>query len=68
KMIRSVRNRKLFQGFRGKPPLDEEAAAQIIVALGRAGAAHPQISQIDINPLAVNRGSPVAVDAGVVLK
>ncbi|MFW6052586.1 MAG: acetate--CoA ligase family protein [Desulfosalsimonas sp.] len=67
KMIRSVRNRKLFQGFRGKPPLDEEAAAQIIVALGRAGAAHPQISQIDINPLAVNRGSPVAVDAGVVL-
>ncbi|MFP4257176.1 MAG: acetate--CoA ligase family protein [Desulfosalsimonas sp.] len=68
KMIRSVRNRKLFQGFRGKPPLDEETAAQIIVALGRAGAAHPQISQIDINPLAVNRGSPVAVDAGVVLK
>ncbi|MCF8110414.1 MAG: acetate--CoA ligase family protein [Desulfobacteraceae bacterium] len=67
KMIRSVRNRKLFQGFRGRPPLDEEAAAQILVDLGRAGTAHPQISQIDINPLAVNRGSPVAVDAGVVL-
>lgn len=67
KMIRSVRNRRLFQGFRGRAPLDEAAAAQILVSLGRAGTARPKVSQIDINPLAVSRGVPVAVDAGVVI-
>jgi succinyl-CoA synthetase beta subunit len=40
--------------------------ARILVNLGRAGQARPQISQIDINPLVVSRGKPVAVDAGVV--
>ncbi|MFP4453332.1 MAG: acetate--CoA ligase family protein, partial [Desulfobacterales bacterium] len=67
RMIRSVRNSKLFFGFRGKPLLDQEAVAQILVDLGRAGTSHPEISQIDINPLAVSMGKPVAVDAGIVL-
>jgi hypothetical protein len=35
--------------------------------LGNLGAAHPEIDQIDINPLAVWRGNPVAVDATVIL-
>jgi hypothetical protein len=65
-MIRSIRNRKLLQGFRGLSPLDEAAAARILVALGQIGAAFPEIEQIDINPLAVEKGSPVAVDATVV--
>ncbi len=65
--IRSLRNRRLFQGFRGKTPLDEEAAARILVHLGNAGTAYSQIEQIDINPLVVSAGQPVAVDATVIL-
>lgn len=67
KMIRAVRSRKLLSGFRGKAPLDEAVMARILVNLGRAGTARPQISQIDINPLAITGGMPVAVDAGVVI-
>lgn len=66
KLIGSIRNRRLLQGFRGRAPLDEAAMARILVSLGRAGTAHPEISQVDINPLAVSGGRPVAVDAGVV--
>jgi hypothetical protein len=32
------------------------------------GIASPQIEQIDINPLAVRKGVPLAVDANVILK
>ena len=67
-LIHSLRNRKLLQGFRGMIPLDENAAARLLVNLGNLGATHPQIEQIDINPLVVSKGVPIAVDANVVLK
>jgi hypothetical protein len=49
-------------------PLDEEAMADILVNLGNLGLAASRIEQIDINPLAVVKGCPVAVDATVILK
>ncbi len=67
-LIHSLRNRKLLRGFRGMTPLDENAAARLLVNLGNLGATHPQIEQIDINPLVVSKGVPIAVDANVVLK
>jgi acyl-CoA synthetase (NDP forming) len=67
KLLRSLRNRKLMQGFRGMAPIDEEAMAGILVKLGDLGVAYPQIAQIDINPLVVAGGKPLAVDAGIVL-
>jgi succinyl-CoA synthetase beta subunit len=36
--------------------------------LGNAGIAYPRIEQIDINPLVVRQGTPLAVDANVILK
>jgi acyl-CoA synthetase (NDP forming) len=67
-LIQRLRSRRLLEGFRGMKPLDEGAMADILVNLGIVGVAYPQIEQIDINPLAINTGSPVAVDATVMLK
>ncbi len=67
KLMRRLRNRKLLEGFRGMTPIDESTMAQLLVNLGNLGAAYQQIEQIDINPLLVGRGKPVAVDANVVL-
>jgi len=68
KLIKRIRSRRLLQGFRGMPPLDGEAMADILVNLGTVGVAYQQIEQIDINPLAISTGAPVAVDATVMLK
>jgi acetate---CoA ligase (ADP-forming) len=68
RLMRSLRNRRLMQGFRGMPPIDEKAMADMLVRLGALGLAYPQIAEIDINPVAVAGGKPVAVDATVVLK
>jgi acetyltransferase len=66
-LIYSIKGIQLLRGFRGKAPVNEDAMADILVNLGNLGAACPQIEQIDINPLAVSQGHPVAVDATVVL-
>jgi acetyltransferase len=63
-----IRGHKLLEGFRGMAPLNKKLMAETLVNLGNLGTAYPQIEQIDINPVAVVGGSPVAVDATVILK
>jgi acetyltransferase len=54
--------------FRGEPPVDAEALADVLVALGRLAAERPDVASVDVNPLIVARdGKPVAVDALVVI-
>jgi acetyltransferase len=67
-LITRIRSRRLLQGFRGLTPLNEEAMADILVSVGMMGVAYPQIEQIDINPVIISKGVPVAVDATVILK
>jgi acyl-CoA synthetase (NDP forming) len=66
-LIFSIKGKKLLGGFRGMAPINEEAMADILVNLGSLGVAHPEIAQIDINPLAVFGGNPIAVDATIIL-
>lgn len=68
KLIGRIRSKRLLQGFRGMTPLKEDALAEILVNLGNLGIACPEIEQIDINPLAVSKGTLLAVDANVILK
>jgi acetate---CoA ligase (ADP-forming) len=65
KLIRKIKGRRLLEGFRGMAPLDENLMAEILVNLGNLGAGNP-IEQIDINPLVVHKGVPLAVDATVI--
>ena len=68
RLIGRIRGKRLLQGFRGMTSLKQDAMADILVKLGDVGIAYPQIEQIDVNPLAVSKGSPLAVDANIILK
>jgi acyl-CoA synthetase (NDP forming) len=65
-LIGRISGSQLLQGFRGRKPLDMQAMAGILVALGNLALAHPDIEQIDINPLVVCQGKPIAVDGTVI--
>jgi acetyltransferase len=67
KLIGRIRGKRLLQGFRGMTPLNEDTMADILVKLGNAGIAYPQIEQIDVNPLVVSKGIPLAVDANIII-
>ena len=47
----------------GEPPVDRAAVVDVILGLSRVAEAHPEIMSIDVNPLVVVDGKPVAVDA-----
>jgi acetate---CoA ligase (ADP-forming) len=58
----------VLQGARGRPPLDLAAAAEAVAALSRFAAAHPEIAELEVNPLLVRREGAVGLDARIVLE
>jgi hypothetical protein len=69
-LLASLRGAAILGGARGRPPLDVDAAAAAVAALSRAAAAHPELHEIEVNPLLVRvRGSgAVGLDARAVLR
>ncbi|MCE3555072.1 acetate--CoA ligase family protein [Pseudonocardia sp. RS11V-5] len=60
-LLRGLRSWPLLAGHRGAPPLDVDAAAAAVVAVSRA-IGHPDLAELEINPLIVGRAGAVAVD------
>ena len=70
RMIREIRGFKLLSGFRGRPMADLEALERAIVSLSDLAVNHPEISEMDINPLLVHgegKGETL-VDCRMILK
>ena len=67
-MMENIRGKKILEPFRGKPQVDRKALAELLIALGTIGLENSAVAEIDINPIKVIDGRPVAVDALVVLE
>ena len=67
-LIESLRYRKLLGAFRGEPAADVDALCTVIEGLARIGEAQPEVASIDINPMILQGGTPVVVDALVELR
>ncbi|MGB4980147.1 MAG: acetate--CoA ligase family protein, partial [Anaerolineae bacterium] len=68
-MIAEVRGSRLLDGLRGQPPADRAALVDALLRVGQMAVDHPQISELDINPLLVmpaGQGA-IAVDARIIL-
>ena len=65
-MLRSLRSAPLLLGGRGRPALAIGAAAGALAALARAAAAHPELCEIEVNPLLVTSNEAIALDARLV--
>ncbi len=70
RMVRQIKGYRLFQGFRGRPPADVETIEKSLVSLSDLAANHPEIMELDINPLLVHaRGKgATAADCRIILK
>ncbi|HXD65607.1 MAG TPA: acetate--CoA ligase family protein [Solirubrobacteraceae bacterium] len=62
-MLRALRVAPLLTGARGRPPLDLAAAARALATLSHVAATHPEIAELEINPLLVTRTEAIALDA-----
>ncbi len=62
-MIDDLRTQALLGPFRGEPAVDRAALAATLLALGRLAESSPEIVSVDLNPLIISEGRPLAVDA-----
>ena len=66
-LLRSLRVAPLLDGARGKPAVDVGAAARVAAALSRVAAEHPEVAEIEINPLLALPDGALGLDARIVL-
>jgi hypothetical protein len=65
--LRRLRGAKLFEGYRGSPPVDLGILAETVVRIGEAALAlGPDIAVLEVNPLLVDGDRIEALDALVV--
>jgi len=65
-MLWSLRGAAVFTGLRGRPPVDLGPVTAMIVAAGDLMAGHPEISELDLNPVLVGATTSIAVDWRIV--
>ncbi len=66
-MIGGLRHAAVLDGARGNAPVDREALAALLLAVARVRQHHPQIAEIDLNPVIAHAGGLMPVDARVTL-
>jgi hypothetical protein len=66
-LLRGLRAWPLLAGARGQAPVDCEDVARIACRLGDFLAAHPEVAEVEVNPLRATADGATALDARIVL-
>ena len=64
-MLRDLRTFPLLDGFRGAPRADVGAVEDIVTRVAALAAAHPEIAELDCNPVVAGPDGSVIVDARI---
>jgi hypothetical protein len=65
-LLRSLRIAPLLAGARGRRPADVAAVARAAAVLSRVAAEHPEIAEIEVNPLVAGPDGALGLDARIV--
>ncbi len=68
RLINQTKVSKLLHGYRNLTPVDSEKLELMILSLSQLVTDIPEIAELDINPVIVKNGQPVAVDARIIVK
>ncbi|MHB1406542.1 MAG: acetate--CoA ligase family protein [Desulfitobacteriaceae bacterium] len=66
-MVRGLKSAVFLKGFRGRAPLPEEGVVNILVQLGELLSKHPELTEVDLNPLLLNPQGIWVADASMVI-
>ena len=66
RLLRSLHASAIFGGVRGRPPVDVAALARLVSSVADVAAAHPEIGELEVNPVLVSPDGVLALDARAV--
>jgi acyl-CoA synthetase (NDP forming) len=67
-MISEVKAYPLLKGYRNMPPADLKAITKILINTSRLVTDHPEIKELDLNPIIVYEKGAKTVDARIILE
>jgi acetyl-CoA synthetase (ADP-forming) len=67
-MMQEIKAAKILEDIRGMPAADKDMLADMLITVGKIGLENDRIKEIDINPVIISRGKPVAADALMVVQ
>ena len=67
-MIREIKGYPLLEGYRGQEPVDVANLEDLLLRVSDFVEKHPEIKEIDLNPIFAYSKGAVAVDARVILE
>ncbi|MGB6059961.1 MAG: acetate--CoA ligase family protein [Microthrixaceae bacterium] len=62
-MLEQLATVSVLDEFRGEPAVDRESLVDVLMSLSEAAQSHGDLVSVDLNPLIISNGRPVAVDA-----
>jgi acetate---CoA ligase (ADP-forming) subunit beta len=66
-MVQEIKGRPLLEGYRGHEPADVEALEKLLLRLSDFVEKHPEIAELDLNPIFAYKDGVIAVDARIIL-
>jgi len=67
-MIQEIKGRPLLEGYRGQEPADIANLEELIMNVSSFVEQHPEVKELDLNPIFAYKDGAVAVDARIVLE
>lgn len=67
-MIQEIKGRPLLEGYRGQEPVDIANLEELILKVSSFVEQHPEIKELDLNPVFAYKDGAVAVDARIILE
>ena len=67
-MIREIKGINILNGPRGEPPVNFQALQKLISALSNLAVEHPEVQEIDLNPVMATPEGASVVDARMMVE
>jgi acetyl-CoA synthetase (ADP-forming) len=66
-MVAEIRGTRVLEGIRGKKPSDVQAVRDLLLRISDLVARHPEIEEMDLNPVIVHEKGLTVADSRVVV-
>ncbi len=66
-MLQEIRGKRIYEGYRGRPRADPKELVKVLLAVSKFICDHPEVREMDINPLMVTHKGVMAIDARIIV-
>lgn len=67
-MLGEIKGKAVLEGVRGMPPVDQQALIDLLLRVSALCQTHPEIAELDLNPVIAHADGYSIVDARLIIR